>query len=62
MQLVFVVKDNKVIEAYENHIEQGVMAFIPEWQGITLDEIEDRLKAKFETVIRIRDNEDEEAK
>ena len=55
MQLVFVIKDNKVKEAYEKHIEQGEMALIPEWQGITVDEIEDRLKAKFEKVSKIRE-------
>ncbi len=59
MQLVFVIKDNKVAEAYENHTEQGVMAFIPQWQGITVDEIEDRLKAEFEKVSKIREVENE---
>ncbi len=59
MQLVFVIKDNKVAEAYENHTEQGVMAFIPQLQGITVDEIEDRLKAEFEKVSKIREVENE---
>jgi hypothetical protein len=59
MQLVFVIKDNKVAEAYENHIEQGVMAFIPDWQGITVDEIENRLKAEFEKVSKIGEVGDE---
>ncbi len=55
MQLVFVIKDDKVIEAYENHTQQGVMAYIPEWQGMSVDEIEDRLKAEFEKVSKIRE-------
>jgi len=59
MQLVFVIKDNKVLDAYENHVEQGVMAFMPEWQGMPVDEIEGRLKAEFEKVSKIRELGDE---
>ena len=55
MQYVFVIEDGKVKDAYEFHPEAGFMLRKEEWTGVALEEIEGRLKTRFESVSKIRE-------
>jgi len=55
MQYVFVIEDSKVKDAYEFHPEVGFMLRKEEWEGVAVEEIEDRLNTQFESVSKIRE-------
>jgi len=59
MQYVFVIENNQVKDAYEIHVEKGFMIIREEWVGVAAEEIEEKLKTRFESVNKIREVGDE---
>jgi len=55
MQYVFVIENNQVKDAYEIHVEKGFMIRREEWVGVAAEEIEEKLKTRFESVNKIRE-------
>ena len=55
MQYVFVIENNQVKDAYEFRLEEGFMIRKEEWVGVAAEEIEEKLKTRFESVNKIRE-------
>jgi hypothetical protein len=59
MQYVFVIENNQVKDAYEFHVEKGFILRKEDLIGLTVGEIENRLKTQYASVSKLRETANE---
>jgi hypothetical protein len=59
MQYVFVIEDGKVKDAYEFRVEEGFMVRKKDLIGLTVEEIENRLKNQYASASKLRETANE---